>query len=56
MQVSCGLTTQLAGCLTAPYLLPAHFGQFIQININHVEFHSIWSLALRMQDLLHQDI
>lgn len=45
-----------ARCPTVSYLFPSHFGQFIQINIDEVEFHSIWRLALRMQDFFHQDI
>lgn len=54
--VSCGLTTTPARCLTASYLFPSHFGQFIQINIYEVELDSIRRLALRMQDFFHQDI
>lgn len=41
---------------TASYLLPSHSGQFIQVNVNEVELHSIRRLTLRMQNLLHQDI
>lgn len=55
-QVSCGLMTLPARCPTVSYLFPSHLGQFIQVNINEVEFHSIWRLALRMQDFFHQDI
>lgn len=40
----------------AAYLLPPNFGEFIQVNINEVESHSIRRLTLRTQDLLHQDI
>lgn len=40
----------------ASYLLPSHSGQFIQVNVNEVELHSIRRLTLRMQNLLHQDI
>lgn len=40
----------------AAYLLPPDFGEFIQVNINEVESHSIRRLTLRTQDLLHQDI
>lgn len=38
------------------YLLPAHPGQLVQVNVDEVELHSVWRLTLRMQDLLHQDV
>lgn len=38
------------------YLLPAHFGQLVQVNVDEEKLHSIWRPTLRMQDLLHQDV
>ena len=51
-----GSRVTAAGGKSAPYLSPSHFGQFVQVNADEVELHSIRRLALRVQDLLHQDV
>lgn len=38
------------------HLFPAHFGQFVQINVDAVEPDPIGRPTLRMQDLLHQHV
>ena len=42
--------------VAASYLLPPHPGQLLQVDSDEVELHAARSLALRVQDLLHQDV
>lgn len=55
VHASCGPTPPLVAQQPGTYLFPSHFGQFIQVNVNEVEFHSVRRLTLRMQNFLHQD-
>lgn len=45
-----------AGRRRMAHLFPAHFGQFVQVNVDAVEPDAIGGPTLGMQDLLHQHV